>query len=111
LCRWTAYNLCVTYEVSSFAKPGARMSVTTDTERKDWKAEQWGCCGSGANDTSNNNSKEAMKHICNCVEKRRKTNIVIRNVCHRHDLMPSSCVNSEVIKFNRQPKIRKYTIM
>jgi len=40
-------------------------------DRNDWKSEQWGCCGSGggANGTSNNNSKEAMKHICNCVEK------------------------------------------
>jgi hypothetical protein len=36
-----------------------------------------------------------------CAE-RRKTHFVIANVPHRHDLMPSSCVNSEVVKFNRQ---------
>ena len=29
-------------------------------------------------------------------------NLVIMNAPQRHDLMPSSCVNNEVLKFNRQ---------
>jgi len=29
---------------------------------------------------------------------------VIRKSAHRHDLIPSSCVNNEVLKFNRQAK-------
>jgi hypothetical protein len=43
-----------------------------------------GCCTNDDDDddVSKNNSKETMKHICNFVEKRRKTNIVIVNVPH-----------------------------
>jgi hypothetical protein len=53
----------------------------------------------GDQDVSKNNSKETMKHICNFVERRRKTNIVIVNVLHCYHLISSSCVNNEIIKF------------
>jgi len=33
-----------------------------------------------------------------------ETNIVLINAPHRHDLIPDSCVNKEVAKFNRQLK-------
>jgi hypothetical protein len=65
-------NLCVTFEVSTFVKPDARMSVITDTvkeEIENLNNEDVVVMGGGANDTSNNNSKEAMEHICNCVQK------------------------------------------
>ena len=32
----------------------------------------------------------------------KRVNIVIMKSPHRHDIIPSSCVNNEVIRFNRQ---------
>jgi hypothetical protein len=87
-------NLCVTFEVSTFVKPVVRMSVIMDTvkeEIENLNNEDVVVVAGGANDTSKSNSKEAVKHICNCVEKRRNTNTVIANIPHRHDLMPSLC--------------------
>jgi hypothetical protein len=34
----------------------------------------------------------------------KKVNIILINALPRHDLMPTSCVNNEVVKFNRQLK-------
>jgi hypothetical protein len=67
-------SLGVACELSSFVKPGAGLSVITDTaeEIENLNNEDvvlW----AGDNDVSKNNSKETMKHICNFVERRRKT--------------------------------------
>jgi hypothetical protein len=35
----------------------------------------------------------------------KKVNIILINALPIHDLMPTSCVNNEVVKFNRQLKI------
>jgi hypothetical protein len=85
-------NLCVTFEVSTFVKPVVGMSVITDTVKKEIENlnnEDVLVVGGGASDTSKNDFKGAMKHICNCVEKRKKTNILIANIPHRQDQMPS----------------------
>jgi hypothetical protein len=58
----------------------------------------WG----GANDISKNNIKVAINHLCKFVAEKKKVNLVIMKAPQRHYLMPSSCVNIEVIKFNRQ---------
>ena len=44
------------------------MSVITDTVKGETENLNSEVVGGGANDTSKNNSKEAMKHICNFVE-------------------------------------------
>jgi len=51
---------------------------------------------------SKNNIKVAIKHVCHFVEINEEINIVIMKLPHGHDLIPSSCVNSEVIKFAKQ---------
>jgi hypothetical protein len=77
-------SLGVAFELSSFVKPGAGLSVITDTAKEETENVNnedvvlW----AGDNDVSKNNSKDTMKHICNFVEKRRKTNIVIVNISH-----------------------------
>ena len=58
----------------------------------------WG----GSNDISRNKSKEALNQLCKFVEGKNKVNPVIMKAPPRHDLMPSSCINNEVLKFNRQ---------
>jgi hypothetical protein len=99
------HNLGESYEVSGFTKPGAGMEETVNTVRDDIQTLSnkdvviaWG----GANDISKNNTKVAINHLCKFVEEKKKVNLVIIKAPQRHDLMPSSCVNIKVIKFNRQ---------
>ena len=65
----------------------------------------WG----GLIDIGKNNTQDALRHLSNFVEKRRKVNIVVMSAPPRYDLIPSSCVNKEVARFNRQPKKRMKT--
>jgi hypothetical protein len=48
--------------------------------------------------------KEALKCVPNFVNENKEVNILLINSPHRHDLTPSSCVNKEVLKFNREVK-------
>jgi hypothetical protein len=56
----------------------------------------------GSNDISRNNIKDALKNVKEFVKGNKETNIVLINAPHRRDLIPESCVNKEVVKFNRQ---------
>jgi len=58
-------------------------------------------CG-GANDISKNNTKEALKLLSEFMSEHKELNVVLINSPHRHDLLPDSCVNNEVKKFNKQ---------
>ena len=98
-------NLNTDYKVSSFVKPGALMNEITRTAKEELKSLKkddlvivWG----GANDIGRNNSKQAFKSLSKFVNENNELNIVLINSPHRHDLAPDSCVNQEVIKFNRQ---------
>jgi len=62
----------------------------------------WG----GANDIGKKNSQEALRHLCKFVDKNQNVNVILMSAPHRHDLMPSSCVNYGVVCFNRQVKKR-----
>jgi hypothetical protein len=48
------------------------------------------------------NTKEAINQLCKFSEEKTTVDLMIMKAPLRHDLMPSSCVNNEVIKFNRQ---------
>ena len=90
---------------SSFVKPGAYIDTLTSKALEDIKhltnKDITVFCG-GANDVSKNNSQEGLKHIVNYVKMNNHTNIILLSVPHRHDLSQWSCVNSEVIAFNRK---------
>jgi hypothetical protein len=62
----------------------------------------WG----GSNDINKNNSKEALRHLCNFIKNNQKVRIVVMTAPPRHDLPPTSCVNSEVIRYNKQMRKR-----
>jgi hypothetical protein len=55
----------------------------------------------GSNDIGGGGTKEALKHLCNFVKNNQTVNIVVMTAPTRHDLFPLSCVNNEVIRFNR----------
>ena len=71
-------------------------------EIKDLRSEEVVVTWGGTNDISKNNIKISIKHVCHFVEKNEEINIVIMKLPHGHELIPSSCVNIEVIKFDRQ---------
>jgi hypothetical protein len=102
------HTLGSTFAVSSFVKPGAGMRVIVDTAKEDimkLKSDDvviWG----GSNDIGKNNSKEALKHLCDFVKNNQMINIVVMTASPTCDLLPSSCVNNEVISFKRQLKKR-----
>jgi hypothetical protein len=94
--------------VCGFIKPGARSNEIIKTGEEEVSSLKhkdvvivWG----GSNDISRNNTKEALKNLSNSMNSNKNVNTVLINPPPRHDLMPSSCVDNEVAKFNRQ--IRK----
>jgi hypothetical protein len=99
------HNLGHHFEVTSFVKPGATMEEIVSSSSESVKSLNrkdvlivWG----GSNDISRNNTKEAIDQLCNFIKEETTVNRVIMKAPLRHDLMPSSCVNNEVLKFNRQ---------
>ena len=98
-----------TYAISSFVKPGAGMKDVVESVSEDIKKLNhddfvviWG----GSNDIGVNNSREALNHLCTLVKNNHMVNTVVLMAPPRYDLPPSSCVNNEVITFNRQLKKR-----
>ena len=99
------YNIGSTFAVSSFIKSGAGMENTVNTMKEDIKTLKsddvliiWG----GTNDIGKNNSKEAIRHLCTFIKNNRKVNTIVLTALPRNDLLPSSCINSEVSYYNEQ---------
>jgi hypothetical protein len=108
------HNLDSRYEVSGFIKPGAmtrEIIRTAEDEISTLKSSNALILWAGANDISRNNTKEAQKSLTKFMNENNKVNIVLINSPQRHDLSLSSCVNNEVVKFNRQIKeiVKLYT--
>jgi hypothetical protein len=60
-------------------------------------------CG-GANSDGNKNSTKALQYSMDFIKTKNHTNIILVTAPPRYDLMQSSCVNSEIISFNRKLK-------
>jgi hypothetical protein len=100
-------NLNADFTVTSTVKPGAPMNAITNTADEAVQSLTgedliiiWG----GSNDISRNNSKLALNEVHNFVINNPDSNIVLISAPHRHDLIPASCVNAEIVKFKRQIK-------
>lgn len=92
------------FAVFSSAKPGAGMGVTVDTMKEDiikLKSDDIVVVWGESNDIRKNNSNEALKYICNFVKNNQTINIVVITAPPTRDLLPSSCVNNEVISSSR----------
>ena len=46
------------------------------------------------------------RFVCNFFKNNQTVNIIVMTAPPRHDLLPSSCVNNEVIRFSRKLKKR-----
>jgi hypothetical protein len=96
------------YEVMGFTKPGAPTSdiiKMVEEEIATFSSKDFVILWTEANDISKNNTKGALKSLSKFVEVYKNVNIVlIINTPHSNDLVPTSCVNKEIAKFNRQLK-------
>ena len=98
-------NLSSEFSISGYVKPGANMyeiSKTVREELQTFKSDDFIVIWGGANDISKNNAKVALKLLSEFVIEHKGPNIVLINSPHRYDLIPESCVNQEVSKFNRK---------
>jgi hypothetical protein len=106
-------NLGEAFEVTGFVKPGTGLEVITTIEseginkltKKD-VVVIWG----GSHNIAKNAAKTGLKHMVRFVKEKSNMNIVIMEAPQRHDLSTLSCVNNEVIVFNRklQKMIKAY---
>jgi hypothetical protein len=88
-----------------FIKPGALSSEIIKTAKKEissLKQEDVVILWTGANDISRNKSKDPLKNLSSFMSANDEVNMILINSLPRHDLMPTSCVDKEVNKFNRQ---------
>jgi len=90
--------------VIGYVKPGAGLKQivnsginSTINLNRDDVIVVWG----GSNDISKQNTREALRHLCNFIESNQNVNMIVILAPQRYDLMPSSCVNLEVVRFNR----------
>jgi hypothetical protein len=99
--------------VSGYVKRGAGMKVIVQSGKEEIEKLSgedvvvvWG----GSNDTGKQNSQEALSQLCKFIDRSQDVNVIVMSAPHRHDLMPSSCVNFEVVRFNRllRKKMRPY---
>jgi hypothetical protein len=95
------------FQVCGYVKPGANtraITKSTGVECKEATKKDCIVLWSGANNISKNNTKEGLQHVIEFVKDKVNTNIIAMSAPHRHDLSPSSCVNTEVKTFNRRMK-------
>jgi hypothetical protein len=105
-------NLNPDFKVTGIAKPGSTLVNIAKSSCSDTKTLKktdvrviWG----GTNDIGKNETSAGVRAMYDLVKSLKHTNVIVINVPHRHDLSPSSCVNSEVQVFNRRMKVRQYT--
>jgi hypothetical protein len=77
------------------------ISTTANEERKTLRSEDVLVIWGGLNNVSKNNTREAISNVSELVKESKDANIVLISAPHRHDLIPESCVNKEVWKYNR----------
>ena len=99
------HSLGSDFSVTSFVKPEAGMGQIVESTSVDINNLKngdvlviWG----GSNDIGKNNSKMALRLLCNFIKSKQTTNIVVMTAPPRFDLLSMSCVNSEVIRYNNQ---------
>jgi len=86
------------------------MKAIVDTARDDimkLKSDDVMVIWGGSNDIEKNNSREALKHLCNFVTNNQMLNTVVMAAPPRCDLLPSSCVNNVQQRENIRNQRRK----
>ena len=93
------------YFISSTFMPGAGLQSMTKLAKSEIAALTRSntviVCG-GSNDASKNESQTGLNCLNNFTNLKTNTNIMIISIPQRHDLSSKSCVNKEILAFNRK---------
>jgi hypothetical protein len=93
------------FEVNGTVMPGARLENITnlsDAEMSTLGNNDAVIIWGGANDISENEVNNGLKHLKKFVSSTQNTNIIVVAAPHRHDLQDTSCMNKEIEVFNRK---------
>jgi lysophospholipase L1-like esterase len=93
------------FEVTGTVIPGARLEniiKLADGEISALGKSDAVIVMGGANDINKNETIIGLAHLRKFVEDRKNTNIMVVPAPHRYDLLGSSCVNREIVVFNRE---------
>ena len=103
------HNLGSAFEVIGHVRPGSGMKVITElanqeitTLMKKDMVVVWGGANDIARNEANNTNANKANNIINSVKSRKHTNVFLVSVPTRFDLLSTSCVNKEVITYNRK---------
>jgi hypothetical protein len=105
------YKLTHEFETQGMTKPGSTLVNLVNTSGSDPKALTkndacivWG----GTNDVRQNETIIGIRALKHFISSHKHTNVIVLSVPQRHDLAPNSCVNHEVLVFNRMlDKLKK----
>jgi hypothetical protein len=100
-------NLDYRYDVLGFSKPSAKMSDILETAKNEiasLSSNDILILWVGANDINKNNTLDARRSLINFFEEHVGVNIILIHAAHRYDLISTSCVNKEIVKYNMQVK-------
>jgi hypothetical protein len=93
------------YSISSAFMPGAGLQSITKLAKSEiatfTTSDTVIVCG-GSNDACKNESQTGLNCLNNFTNSRTNTNIMIISIPQRHDLSTESCVNKEILSFNRK---------
>jgi hypothetical protein len=105
MARELLHSLGNAFEVIGYVNSGSGMKVITDMAKQEYTTLMkrdlvvvWG----GANYIAKNEANNSLTHMSNFVELKKHTNVLLVGAPTRFDLSSTSCVNREVIAFNRK---------
>ena len=92
------------YEVTGTVIPGARLEIITNLAVEEIRSlgKSEVVIVIGGTNIINKKSNIGPTHLRKFIENRRNTNIMVVAPPHRYDLHESSCVNKEIVVFNRK---------
>jgi hypothetical protein len=98
-------NLGHSFNVTGYVKPNTDLDIITTTAKSESKNMTKNdviiLCG-GAKNNGKNETHKGLHCISQCIRNKSHTNVIIMEASHRFDLVRTSCVNKEVVSFNRQ---------
>jgi hypothetical protein len=98
-------NLGHSFNITSYVKLNNDLDIITNTEQSQSKNMTKNdvviLCG-GAKNIGKNETHKGLHCISQFIRNKGHTNVIIMEASHRFDLVPTSCVNKEVVSFNRK---------
>ena len=90
------------FSVCGIVKPNARSKEVLEANIQGFTKKDSVVICAGTNDIGKNCTKEGLANIVKFVAQNNQTNIIILEAPHRYDLAQWSCVNKEIIRFNKR---------